>query len=547
MFCHSLTFCSFFSQHLSSARQSAEINGKSSSSSAAEDPDDNASRLSADLATSRIVFEGRDRSPQQRRMSMDLTDGTEDCTLTTTDDDTDAVSSSGPQHHCMPTVRDKTQLETLCAPQTTKLSRTVSCPNSLCRPGRQADIQVLHSRSANHALFDLSDSGRESNEAGGKYEVEASKGKAMAGINLFCTQPGDHELAPGPKRRSRYSREETSGVCFSADVLEALAINIHRIDKDVARCDRNHPYFTQGLPPHSENMMEQAGGLCVASLDASANLYRLRTIMCTWTWQHLETGYVQGMCDLLAPLLVILDDEALAHACFCQLMQTMLANFPLPGPSSGGVVSPSQLERVTLERAPSKVYEYTRPRQRSHSSATTVHASPKSSNVQPPAIEQLPNSPSSTTGASPTSTSNPSASTFALGSSRIYNQFQHLQALLEVIDPVIASHMHLSEENAHLYFYRWFLLDFKRELKYDDVFRVWETIWTARRLVTHDFGVFLAFALIQCYRDIILFYCVDYTDIIRFYNERAELHEASKLLTFARDMVYRLQTLIATS
>uniref|UniRef100_A0A183SHP6 Rab-GAP TBC domain-containing protein n=1 Tax=Schistocephalus solidus TaxID=70667 RepID=A0A183SHP6_SCHSO len=201
---------------------------------------------------------------------------------------------------------------------------------------------------------------------------------------------------------------------LQADVLEALAINIHRIDKDVARCDRNHPYFTQ------------------ASLDASANLYRLRTIMCTWTWQHLETGYVQGMCDLLAPLLVILDDEALAHACFCQLMQTMLANFPLPGPSSGGVVSPSQLERV--------------------------------------------------------------------------------------IDPVIASHMHLSEENAHLYFYRWFLLDFKRELKYDDVFRVWETIWTARRLVTHDFGVFLAFALIQCYRDIILFYCVDYTDIIRFYN-----------------------------
>lgn len=29
---------------------------------------------------------------------------------------------------------------------------------------------------------------------------------------------------------------------------------------------------------------------------------------CSYIWQHIEIGYVQGMCDLLAPLLVILDD-----------------------------------------------------------------------------------------------------------------------------------------------------------------------------------------------------------------------------------------------
>lgn len=28
----------------------------------------------------------------------------------------------------------------------------------------------------------------------------------------------------------------------------------------------------------------------------------------SFIWQHIEIGYVQGMCDLLAPLLVILDD-----------------------------------------------------------------------------------------------------------------------------------------------------------------------------------------------------------------------------------------------
>lgn len=28
----------------------------------------------------------------------------------------------------------------------------------------------------------------------------------------------------------------------------------------------------------------------------------------SYVWEHLEVGYVQGMCDLLAPLMVILDD-----------------------------------------------------------------------------------------------------------------------------------------------------------------------------------------------------------------------------------------------
>lgn len=32
------------------------------------------------------------------------------------------------------------------------------------------------------------------------------------------------------------------------------------------------------------------------------------SLCCSYVWEHLEMGYVQGMCDLLAPLMVILDD-----------------------------------------------------------------------------------------------------------------------------------------------------------------------------------------------------------------------------------------------
>ena len=73
-----------------------------------------------------------------------------------------------------------------------------------------------------------------------------------------------------------------------------------RIDKDVQRCDRNHPYFVP------------------------ANLEKLRNVITTYVWDHMDVGYMQGMCDLVAPMLVIFDDEALTHSCFDRLMDRML-------------------------------------------------------------------------------------------------------------------------------------------------------------------------------------------------------------------------------
>lgn len=40
-------------------------------------------------------------------------------------------------------------------------------------------------------------------------------------------------------------------------------------------------------------------------------------MFCSYVWEHLEMGYIQGMCDLLAPLMVILDDGEKSHGFFC--------------------------------------------------------------------------------------------------------------------------------------------------------------------------------------------------------------------------------------
>lgn len=56
------------------------------------------------------------------------------------------------------------------------------------------------------------------------------------------------------------------------------------------------------------------------------------------------------------------------------------------------------------------------------------------------------------------------------------------------------------------------------ELVYDDVFSVWETIWAAKHIASNHFVLFIALALVESYRDIILSNSMDFTDIIKFFN-----------------------------
>uniref|UniRef100_A0A7N8WL47 Small G protein signaling modulator 1a n=1 Tax=Mastacembelus armatus TaxID=205130 RepID=A0A7N8WL47_9TELE len=247
--------------------------------------------------------------------------------------------------------------------------------------------------------------------------------------------PHFDSLAGSGDTKNKATSEESAGSAFSQELLDLYTLNLHRIEKDVQRCDRNYWYFTP------------------------ANLEKLRNIMCSYIWRHLDIGYVQGMCDLLAPLLVILDDEAMAFSCFTELMKRMNQNFP-------------------------------------HGGAMDTH-------------------------------------------------FANMRSLIQILDSELFELMHQNGDYTHFYFcYRWFLLDFKRELVYDDVFAVWETIWAAKYVSSSHFVLFIALALVEIYRDIILENNMDFTDIIKFFNEMAEHHNITQILTLARDLVYKVQMLI---
>lgn len=82
----------------------------------------------------------------------------------------------------------------------------------------------------------------------------------------------------------------------------------NQIEKDVKRTDRNIEYF--------------AG-------EDNANLNRLQDILMTYVMYNFDLGYVQGMSDLLAPILCIMQDEADSFWCFVGFMDMVYTNFDM--------------------------------------------------------------------------------------------------------------------------------------------------------------------------------------------------------------------------
>lgn len=65
----------------------------------------------------------------------------------------------------------------------------------------------------------------------------------------------------------------TKTLLFQIELLDTVALNLHRIDKDVQRCDRNYWYFT------------------------ADNLEKLRNVMCrydSWGRELLSTALAQS-------------------------------------------------------------------------------------------------------------------------------------------------------------------------------------------------------------------------------------------------------------
>ncbi|KAJ7582778.1 rab-GTPase-TBC domain-containing protein [Mycena floridula] len=132
---------------------------------------------------------------------------------------------------------------------------------------------------------------------------------------------------------------------------------------------------------------------------------------------------------------------------------------------------------------------------------------------------------------------------FLRDQSGMKKQLLTLQQLIGVMDPELYRHLE-KVDGLNLFFcFRWVLIAFKREFPFDDVLRLWEVLWTD--YYSNDFVLFVALAVLESHRDMILRYLVEFDEILKYCNELSMTIELDTTLAQAEVLFLSFAQLVA--
>jgi len=156
-----------------------------------------------------------------------------------------------------------------------------------------------------------------------EHNIRSEVWKFLLGYNDFTSTLKEREDNRKIKVED-YFRMKTQWHSINLDQEERFTAFRERktqIEKDVSRTDRTHPFF--------------AG-------DDNKNIDLLQDILMTYVMYNFDLGYVQGMSDLLAPILYVMQNEVDAFWCFVGFMKRVQTNFDF---DQGGMKN--QLQQLT--------------------------------------------------------------------------------------------------------------------------------------------------------------------------------------------------------
>ncbi|OAX38653.1 GTPase-activating protein gyp7 [Rhizopogon vinicolor AM-OR11-026] len=132
---------------------------------------------------------------------------------------------------------------------------------------------------------------------------------------------------------------------------------------------------------------------------------------------------------------------------------------------------------------------------------------------------------------------------FLRDQSGMKKQLMTLQELISVMDSELYRHLEKTDGLNLFFCFRWVLIAFKREFPFDDVLRLWEVLWTD--YYSNDFVLFVALAVLESHRDMILRYLVEFDEILKYCNELSMTIELDSTLAQAEVLFLSFAQLVA--
>ncbi|KAL1743936.1 rab-GTPase-TBC domain-containing protein [Schizophyllum fasciatum] len=132
---------------------------------------------------------------------------------------------------------------------------------------------------------------------------------------------------------------------------------------------------------------------------------------------------------------------------------------------------------------------------------------------------------------------------FLRDQSGMKRQLSTLQDLIAVMDPELYRHLEKTDALNLFFCFRWVLIAFKREFPFDDVLRLWEVLWTD--YYSNEFVLFVALAVLESHRDVILRYLVEFDEILKYCNDLSMTIELDSTLAQAEVLFLSFAQLIA--
>ncbi|KIJ69240.1 hypothetical protein HYDPIDRAFT_105840 [Hydnomerulius pinastri MD-312] len=132
---------------------------------------------------------------------------------------------------------------------------------------------------------------------------------------------------------------------------------------------------------------------------------------------------------------------------------------------------------------------------------------------------------------------------FLRDQSGMKKQLSTLQELISVMDPELYRHLEKTDGLNLFFCFRWVLIAFKREFPFEDVLRLWEVLWTD--YYSNSFVLFVALAVLESHRDMILRYLVEFDEILKYCNELSMTIELDSTLAQSEVLFLSYAQLVA--